>query len=67
MKPILVFYAGLLYGEYDQYPPAREMPDGAYLYCHKLDTWYVAMHRGWTPINLSDVPKELRTYLLLLT
>ena len=66
MKLHRVFYAGLLYGEYGTFPLAHEGPDGAYLFT-KSGNWYVLQHGSWTPINLSVVPKELRTYMLLLT
>lgn len=66
---IFVFYAGLLYGEYTkpgykvlQVQGPLELYNGA----------YICGPGGWfrmdgTPCLLDDVPKELLTYLLLLT
>ena len=70
MSPdITVFYAGMLYGEFNKDSPVRlhELPDGVYIHV-KRDT----MLKGWylkdlTPVLLADVPKELLTYLLILT
>lgn len=67
MKHYLVFYAGLLYDEYDRVPWASQMPEGSYLYDSGTGHWFVLIPGGWTPINLCDVPPELRTYLLLIT
>lgn len=76
MKPILVFYAGLLYGEYTweefrnlQVTADPEIYNGGYLY-NPIDlragvvVWY---RMDGTPMLLEDVPKPLRTLVLLLT
>jgi hypothetical protein len=68
----LVFYAGLFYGEFPA-PPLpfrmwktdfpRDLPDGAYIRTPE-DTWFRA---DFTPELLDHVPKELRTFALLLS
>jgi len=67
----LVFYAGLLYGEYAatavvwetiRWDP--ELYNGAYAYSQKERKWY---RLDMTPVLDVDVPKELKAMLLLLT
>ena len=67
---VIVFYAGLLYDEYPTWQRAATLPDGAYIF----DTdkkgggqWYIVNFASAMPINLCDVPKELRTWVLILT
>ena len=76
MKNTLVFYAGLLYGEYpfNEWSPFKGLwglPDGAYILLpHHSDVftgntrWY---HPDFTPVLLMDVPKEYLVLSLLLT
>lgn len=66
----LVFYAGLLYGEYDegglrllQVQGDLEIYNGAYFYL-KNDRWY---RMDGTPVLDVDVPINLKAMLLLLT
>lgn len=72
MKQITVFYAGLIYNQFDsdKYSWAAiskilsaesEIYNGAYL--HHNGDWY---RPDLTPVLLDDVPKELRTWVLLL-
>lgn len=68
MNHYLVFYAGLVYGEYeggDWGGVSITLPDGAYMLFNKK-LWYAKRHSSLTPINLCDVPKELRLLTLLL-
>jgi len=71
LKTYTVFYASLLYGEYaiGEWPGAHSLPDGCYMLMsmQRSRDWYVKQHGSLTPIELSDVPLELRTLLLLLT
>ena len=76
MKNTLVFYAGLLYGEYqfDGWKPfsdLRELPDGAYIRLPQKGNrpnleclWF---RSDFTPVLLIDVPKEYLLMSLLLT
>lgn len=66
-----VFYAGQLYGSYPlqewiQGSLSLEMPDGAYLLVTEGRRWYIRQWSGYTPINLCDVPIELRALCLIL-
>lgn len=67
----LVFYAGLLYGEYDyvsfrnlQVQCPLELYNGGYLYRIQNKDWY---RMDLTPLLIEDVPKELQLSVLLLT
>lgn len=76
MKNALVFYAGLLYGEYpfDEWSPFKGLwglPDGAYILLPQPSAvifgnarWY---RSDFTPVLLMDVPKEYLVLSLLLT
>lgn len=68
MKLVTVFYAGQLHEEADKWIPVHTIPDGAYVLNQNKAgaTWYVIRYGGATPINLSDVPKELRLLLLII-
>ena len=61
-----VFYAGLLYGEYEYpvKPWLHDLPNGAYIYATDHKDWF---HSDGTRAALEDVPKELRLQILLLT
>ena len=68
MNKVYVFYATLLYGEYaiTTLPPYRDLPEGCYLYFPNATyrkCWYL---KGWTPVLPEDVPKELKTLVLLM-
>lgn len=76
MKNALVFYAGLLYGEYsfNEWKPfsgLRELPDGAYVRLPKKGNWqdpeFLWFRSDFTPVRLEDVPKEYLLMSLLLT
>ena len=70
---VLVFYAGLLYKDFETKwtlsltPQLFDLPDGAY-YRYDIPVygfhWYRSDH---TPLTDVDVPKELLTLALLLT
>lgn len=66
MKAYTVFYAGLLYGEYDSggWPSSHALPDGCYLRM-SIGWWH---HTGGTfqPIGFEEVPNELRAMVLLM-
>ena len=69
MNHFIVFYAGLVYGEFSltTKPPLYEFPEGCYLYYPKCiygKHWYL---KDMTPVLLQDVPKELLLNVLLLT
>jgi hypothetical protein len=63
----IVFYGQQVYGEYSltTIPPASHLPDGAYLRDPK-NRWYIILSGGLTPINLSDIPNEVRLNCLLM-
>ena len=75
MKNTLVFYAGMLYGEYPfngwkPFKGLRELPDGAYIRLPTDDYWgteHMWHLSDFTPVLDSDVPKELLVLCLLLT
>lgn len=72
-QPYLVFYAGKLLGHFPRdkgrpWAMPRGMPDGAYIYdsdhsFHRSNEWYRA---DFTPVLDSDVPAELKAWLLIL-
>ena len=72
MKRITVFYAGLIYEEFEDPNKLRlhELPDGAYIHLHRASggpgdpKW---LKKDFTPVLIEDVPKELRTMLLLMS
>ena len=72
---LLLFYAGMLYGEFASWPRKHEIPevyDGGWLYCAKGDKWGGYLAGRWyrcdgCPSLIDDVPKELRLQVLLLT
>ena len=72
MKPITVFYAGLLYGEYDSLSNEERMslPDGCYIYVTskkmfwKDKLWYC---KDITPRQPHDVPPELLVSVMLMS
>ena len=68
MSKIIVFYGQQIYGEYtrDDSPPTWELPDGCYIRYPEPNGWYIVLHRGLTPINLCDIPPEVRLNCLLL-
>lgn len=81
MSEVLVFYAGLLYREYnhDEFRNARydwpqDLYNGAWIYVHIRSERHLrfGVSPGWwkadlTPVLIEDVPKELRTIVLLMS
>jgi hypothetical protein len=65
MGKYIVFYGQQIYGEYDSHPWCAGLPDGGYLRSPK-GVWYIVLSGGLTPINLSDIPPEVRLNCLLL-
>lgn len=73
MNKILVFYAGMLYGEYTkvafrelQVQGPLELYNGAYVFQQtKIPPGWCRMDQ--TPVLLCDVPKVYQTIKLLLT
>ncbi len=76
-KPIIVFYAGLVYAELPTWVEFRllqttcnpELYNGGYVFNPNLTwdhsrEWY---HMDGTPVLLSDVPKELRAWQLVMS
>lgn len=71
MKRFTVFYAGLVYGEFEDAKSQwlYALPDGVYLYCREASgrqgdpKWLL---KDLTPVLLEDVPKELRMNVLLM-
>ena len=57
-----VFYGQQVYGEFDKFP--KDLPDGAYVKTPKY--WYIVLAGTMTPINLSDIPPEVRLNCLLM-
>ena len=70
MKVVTVFYAGLLYGEYDDLADRLDWPDDVVIY--KTAERYITFHPpGWyrkdfTPILEEEVPAKLKVLLMLL-
>ena len=77
-KPYLVFYASKLLGHFPRdkgrpWAMPRDMPDGAYIYDQdrKTGKWALDGEGQWyrsdfTPVLDSDVPAELKAWLLIL-
>lgn len=66
MSRYYVFYATLLYGEYSTTQELRGLPDGAYIFEPKDrygEYWFLS---DLTPVLHEDVPKALRTLVLLM-
>lgn len=62
---ILVFYAGMLYGQYSHLDfDLEEIPDGSYI--RGKNGWYVMQYTA-TRIEEQDVPPQVRMLALLLT
>lgn len=66
-----VFYAGQLHATYHLQEwvsgsRSLEVPDGAYLLMTEGHRWYLRQWSSFTPLNLCDVPAELKTLCLLL-
>ena len=62
MSKFIVFYGQQIYGEYDKFP--RDLPDGALVKTPLA--WWVMLAGGLTPINLCDIPPEVRVNCLLM-
>lgn len=60
-----LFYAGLIYAEYELWPASIDVPDGAYMFS-RAGSWFIFQHGSFSGINLCDVPPELRTLCLLM-
>lgn len=68
MSKFIVFYGQQIYGEYDKpaiWTQANQFPDGAFLR-NPMGQWYLRLSGSWTPINLCDIPPEVRVNCLLL-
>ena len=65
MKYYMAFHEGQLIRESDTYVPSKGLPEGSYI--RSNNCWYVLLRGQLTSINLCDVPKTLRTFLLLLS
>lgn len=61
-----VFYANMLYGEFDEFP--KDLPDGAFIRAkdYKGVLWYERKWCSYVPLNECDLPAEVRTLTLLL-
>ena len=70
MAKAIAFYAGLVYGEYDEVRPrTEEFPDGLYLriiWPSGEIHWYIKQFGSMTPINHCDIPKNLLALCLIL-
>ena len=61
-----MFYATLLYGEYELTSSLYDLPDGVYIFepeDRDGDYWFL---KDLTPVLPEDVPKALRTLVLLM-
>lgn len=68
MGKFIVFYGQQVYGEYDKstmWSRASNFPEGSYLR-NPMGDWYIRIGCGWTPINLCDIPPEVRVNCLLM-
>ena len=64
----IVFYGQQIYEEYPvaaHWERLNTFPDGCYLRNH-LGFWYIHIGGGFTPINYSDIPPEVRVNCLLM-
>lgn len=65
MKYYLAFHEGKLIRKSDTYVPSKGLPEDSYVRVN--NNWYVHRRHQMIAINLCDVPKTLRTFLLLLS
>lgn len=63
----LIFLNGALYCETEDLLRLSELPEGAYVFSIYTKNWYHVRFSGGVPINLSDVPKELRLLQMVLS
>ena len=67
MKAVTVFYATLVYAQYDflETSVLIELPDGCYIHVAKMHTphWY---RKDLSPVLIEDVPKEIKMLCLLM-
>lgn len=72
MSKVLVFYATLLYGEYEASTfrelPRQELPDGCYIRYPHAPWWsdYLWYRKDLIPVPLKDVPKEIKALCLIM-
>lgn len=67
-RPYTLFYGQQVYGEYSksEMPKVHTFPEGCYMHNSWTNGWYVKLGGGFTPINLSDLPPEVKVNCLLL-
>lgn len=66
MIPIYIFPTLTTYEEWDHLPRANTIEDGSYVYIREIKVWYLKKFDNYFCTVLSDIPKELRTILMLL-
>lgn len=69
MKACTVFHSGAIVMEGDRWIGSHRWPAGAYARTQQNGgsaLWYVKRHHSARPINLSDLPKDVRLIMLLL-
>jgi hypothetical protein len=70
-KQCVIFYNDQIYDQTDGSVNATNVPDGGYVRIKRPQfdsvNWYYCQHGNVRPINLSDVPKTLRMWEVLLT
>lgn len=70
MKACTVFHGGAIFAEADEWIKSGQLPNGAYIRTHvkwrRSSDWYVTRHGNVSPINLCDIPKEIKMIMLLL-
>lgn len=60
-----VFYANLLYGQFDEDMRASDLPDGAYV-LNAIGRWFVLQSMQYHEIKPHEVPPQTRLTALLL-
>lgn len=66
MIPIYIFPTLTTYELYDHMPFSDNVTDGSYILVHSVNSWYIKKYDSYMPITLGEVPKEIRTILMLL-
>ena len=68
MNKYIVFYGQQVFGEYEKpdiWTRVDVFPDGCYMR-NPMGNWYIRIGGGFTPINLCDIPPEVRVNCLLM-
>ena len=65
---VTVFYGNQVFGEYHGWTEMREAcpPDGAYIYSHDPDMWYLMYMGATLHTEYNEVPAMCKAWMLIL-